>query len=354
VKQVFFLFILSIHQVLAAQDSTVIRKWQFSGYAEGYLSWDVARPVNGRRPDFLYNFNRHGRPTLNLGLVRASYGGEWVRGNAALAAGSYMQSNYAAEPGLYRHVLEANVGVRLSENRRWWLDVGIFPSHIGFESAIGKDNWNLTRSLLAENSPYFESGARVSYTSNSGKWIIAGLVLNGWQRIRIRRTHLKPSMGMQIQYKLSDKATFNYSNFLGSDEPDTARLHRLFHNVYSVVTLSDRIAMTIGFDLGMQQRWVGHRSVATWYSPVAILRYKASEKLAIAIRMEQYRDRHSVIIPSVQPEGFRTGGLSVNADYEVMKGWLLRMEGRWLISQDPIYEGSKQNKALTLSSAITL
>ncbi|MBK8628485.1 MAG: outer membrane beta-barrel protein [Saprospiraceae bacterium] len=28
------------------------------------------------------------------------------------------------------------------------MDAGIFPSHIGFESAISADNWTLTRSLL--------------------------------------------------------------------------------------------------------------------------------------------------------------------------------------------------------------
>ncbi len=39
------------------------------------------------------------------------------------------------------------------------------PSHIGFESAVGSDCWNLTRSILAENSPYFESGIKLNYTN---------------------------------------------------------------------------------------------------------------------------------------------------------------------------------------------
>ncbi len=76
-----------------------------------------------------------------------------------------MNANYAAEPGILGNFYEGNVGIKLSENNNLWLDVGVFPSHIGFESAVGKDNWALTRSLNAENTPYFESGAKVSYTS---------------------------------------------------------------------------------------------------------------------------------------------------------------------------------------------
>ena len=39
----------------------------------------------------------------------------------------------------------ANAGYKLSAKKAWWLDIGVLPSHIGFESAVGKDNWTLTR-----------------------------------------------------------------------------------------------------------------------------------------------------------------------------------------------------------------
>ena len=64
------------------------------------------------------------------------------------------------------------------------ITAGIFTSHIGFESAVSKDCWTLTRSILADNSPYYESGARLTYTSNNNKWLISALALNGWQRIQ--------------------------------------------------------------------------------------------------------------------------------------------------------------------------
>jgi hypothetical protein len=41
------------------------------------------------------------------------------------------------------------------------------PSHIGFESAIGKDCATLTRSILADNSPYYEAGVKIDITSKT-------------------------------------------------------------------------------------------------------------------------------------------------------------------------------------------
>ena len=58
---------------------------------------------------------------------------------------------------------------------------------------------NLTRSLAAENSPYFETGAKISYTSDNGKLFLSGLVLNGWQRIARLEGNQTLAFGHQIR-----------------------------------------------------------------------------------------------------------------------------------------------------------
>jgi Putative beta-barrel porin-2, OmpL-like. bbp2 len=151
-----------------------------SGYLEVYYSYDFNKPESNTRPGFLYNFNRHNEFNVNLGLIKAAYNSERVRANLALGAGTYMNANYAAEPATLRNIYEANVGVKLTRQKNLWFDIGIMSSHIGFESAIGKDNWTLTRSLVAENTPYFESGAKLSYTTHDGKLLLSALALNGW------------------------------------------------------------------------------------------------------------------------------------------------------------------------------
>ncbi|STD05622.1 porin [Chryseobacterium carnipullorum] len=84
---------------------------------------------------------------LNLGLIKANYQSENLRANVALMAGTYAQDNMAAEQDALRYVNEANVGIKISKTKNLWIDAGIMPSHIGWESAIGKDNINLTRSF---------------------------------------------------------------------------------------------------------------------------------------------------------------------------------------------------------------
>lgn len=82
---------------------------------------------------------------------------------------------------LLQHIYESNIGISLNKKNNLWLDAGIFGSHIGFESAISKDCWTLTRSLFAENSPYYLSGTKLTYNPNE-HWEFAVIICNGWQR----------------------------------------------------------------------------------------------------------------------------------------------------------------------------
>ena len=108
---------------------------------------------------FLYSHNRHNEFNVNLAFIKGSYNKEKIRGNIAIAAGTYTNANYAAEPGVLKNIYEGNVGLKISKTKNVWIDAGIFSSHIGYESAHSPSCWSLTRSLVAENSPYFESGA---------------------------------------------------------------------------------------------------------------------------------------------------------------------------------------------------
>ncbi len=181
-KKLLFISTLLTGTQLVAQDSTK-GSLIISGYVEAYYSYDFNRPINNNRPGFIYSHNRHNEFTINLAFLKGSYNAEKIRANFALAAGTYMNANYAAEPGVLKNIYEANAGVKLSKNKNLWLDAGIFGSHIGFETAVSKDCWNVTRSILAENSPYYEAGAKFTYTADNGKWMVSGLALNGWQRI---------------------------------------------------------------------------------------------------------------------------------------------------------------------------
>lgn len=331
-----------------AQDSTA--HLSVSGYAEAYYTFDFNKPSDHQRPGFFYSHNRHNEFNLNLGYLKAAYTASRVRANLALGTGTYMQANYAAEPDVLKNIYEANAGVKLSAKKDLWLDAGIFASHIGFESAVSKDCWTLTRSILADNSPYYEAGLKLGYTSTNGKWYISGMALNGWQRIRRVNGNSMMSWGAQLQYKPSSAITINYSNFYGTDSPDSTRKKRLFHNFYGIFSIG-KWGVTTGIDIGTEQKAKGSTNHNTWYAPVLILRYAPNERWAVAARAEYYADANGVIISSGTPNGFKTTGFSFNIDHSPFKQVLLRMEYRYLRSKDPVF--TKNGAAIHNNSFIS-
>jgi hypothetical protein len=333
-----FIAILSIISLKSAgQTDSSKNPLSLSGYLETYYSFDFGLPKNNARPGFIYSHNRHNEVSLNLGFVKAAYQTENVRGNLALMTGSYANANLAAEPGVFKNILEANAGFKLSKTRNLWVDAGVFASHIGFESAIGKDCWNLTRGILADNSPYFESGVKISYTSKNEKWFLSGLLLNGWQRIQRVDGNSAPAFGHQLTFKPSSKITLNSSSFVGSDKPDTVRQMRYFHNFYGIFEVTDKIGLTIGFDIGAEQKSKGNSEYNNWYTPIVIVKVALNDQINVSARGEYYSDANGVIIATGSPNGFRTFGYSANLDYQIQKNLLWRIEGRGFSSKDEIF-----------------
>ncbi len=328
-----FIF-LSSGQTSWGQDSTSILT---SAYGEVYYSFDFARPSNHTRPPFIYSHNRTEEVNANLVFLKAAFANEKTRGSIGLMAGTYSNANLAAEPGVLKNIFEANAGFRISKHSQIWVDAGILPSHIGFESAIGKDCWTLTRSIAADNSPYYEAGARLSYTSSEQKWYAALLLLNGWQRIQRIKGNSTPAFGSQLTYKPSKTVLINSSTFVGSDTPDSSRRMRYFHNLYTILRLSERISLTLGFDAGMEQKQKGSSSMNLWYTPVVLLRNQLSSNKAVTIRGEYYQDKDGVIISKQNSHSFSVWGLSSNFDWSVSPQVLWRIEGRWLHGSNPVF-----------------
>lgn len=328
---------------------------ELSAYTEAYYQFDFNRPASGTRPPFVYSFHRHNIPNINLAMVKLSYTSQRFRANAALMGGTYSVANMANEPVYLRNIFEANFGFNLLKQKQLWLDVGVLPSHIGFESAIGKDCRTLTRSILADNSPYYETGARLTYTSGNGKLLASVLLLNGWQRIQWIKGNTLPSFGWQVQGKPNGKLLINSSGFIGTDKPDAERKLRYFHNLYAVYAPVEKLEATIGFDIGAEQKAKQSKTYHLWYSPVVIIRYAPVKLVALAARFEYYEDKGGAIISSVSPKGFQTLGYSLNADVMPFSGAMLRAEGKLLqsISGNNFEKGTGSFSAYSPSIAVS-
>ena len=336
-----------------AQDEPKVK---FSGYLETYYSYDFSKPADHNRPAFIYSHNRANEVNLNLGFIKAAYESSSIRANLAMMAGTYTNANLAAEPGVLKNIFEANAGVKLSKTENLWIDAGIFSSHIGFESAVSKDCWVLTRNISSENTPYYESGAKITYGTKDGKLTTTLLYLNGWQRITRQNGNNKPAGGLQLTWKPMPKITVNYSNYLGTEGADSVRVNRFYHNIYGVFQLSDKFGLTLGLDYGTQQQSKENHSKNVVFSPVAIAQYKFAEKWAVAGRFEYYEDKNGIFISTGTPNGFKTKGYSLNVDYSPITNAVIRLEGKTYDSKDKIFarENNSVNANTTLTASIAV
>jgi len=310
-----------------------------SGFLDVFYVYDFNRPKGILRQSFFYNHNRHNEFNVNLGIIKLAVNHNRYRANIGFHAGTYVNDNYANESGGLKSISEANVGMSLNKKNNLWFDLGIFSSHIGFESAVSIENLTLTRSLLAENSPYFLSGARLTFQPDKN-WMFLILACNGWQRIQRLQGSQWISAGTQISFAPNDKVSVNWSSFIGTDDPDITRRMRYFNNFYSKLTISDRLGLIIGFDIGLQQKNKGSTVYNKWFSPVLMMQYTLNDHIKTTFRAEYYEDDQNVIITVPSSHGFKTSGFSINLDYSPVPDFQFRTEARWLHSHDKIFESN--------------
>lgn len=345
------LLFLGLTETIYSQDSVTKKDpLTVSGYVEAYFSYDLANPTNHERA-YIYNHKRHNEVNINLAYVKLNYSTNFVRSNITLMGGNYPQYNLAAEPGLLRNLYEANVGIKISKNHHLWVDAGVFASHIGFESAVGKDCWNLSRSLLADYSPYYEAGVKLGYTSKNEQLYLAVMYLNGWQRIQRVNGNMTPDFGTQLTYKTKSSFSFNWSTFIGNDQPDSLIKWRYFNNFYAQFDLSKKVGIIAGFDVGLEQKLKHSSEYNTWYSPVLIVRYLPTSKLRLAARAEYYSDEKQIIVYTGTSNGYQTQGYSLNVDYLPIENVMFRLEARTFKSKDDVFQ--LNNKASNMNYFFT-
>lgn len=324
------------------KDSLTIK---VSGFLETYYAYDFSNPTTETKLPFMYNYNRHNEFNVNNGLIRTQlqYGNTYA--SIAVHAGTYVDDNYASED--IKLVSEAYVGMYLNDNKKSSIEVGIMPSYIGFESATTATNLTLTRSILAENSPYFMTGIKYNYKPND-KWSFSGLVTNGWQRINKPDKTVVPAFGTQIVYKPAENTTLNWSTFIGKEFYGTELAMRYFSNLYWDNQWNSKWRTILGFDFGIQDRSSLNDKHLYWMSPVLITQYSISQKWQTAVRFEYYQDEDNVIVAT--SDAFKTSGASINFDYLPNSKVKLRTEARYFDSKEAIFFDNKSNNFFVTTS----
>jgi hypothetical protein len=331
----------------AGESPTTGRKIDWGAFVDSQYAYDFNSPPNGDR-SFSTQPARSNEFNVNLAFIEAKFDTAKERSRFAIQAGTSVQSNYSSEPtrgavsgpSLSRLIQEARVGYAISDST--WVDAGIFFAHVGSESWISKENLTLTRSLVAENSPYYLSGVKITH-SLSEQLTIKLLVVNGWQNIS--ENNPDKSIGLGIEFAMG-RCTLAYNDLLGREKsPDLNGAERPskfrhFHNFILKGTGTDSWEWIAQFDFGFQEKSASS-GVSDWNGASLMARYALNSEQKIALRAESFQDLDQIVVVTNTTNGFAGLGASVGFDQSLADGILWRTEIRYLKTGQDVFP--KQN-----------
>ncbi len=333
---------------LGAQVSDTSTKIRLSGFVDTYYAYDFNRPGDADRL-FTTQAARHDEANVNLAWLGVTVERRKVRARVAFQAGTSVQVNYAGEPrdgaisgpDVARFIQEAVVGVRLADHV--WVDGGIYLSYIGLEGWSSSDNPAYTRSLVADYTPYYLSGARLTWVATPR--LTAQLhVVNGWQNIS--ESNRNSAFGARLDYALSRSLTLAYANFIGNEQPrGTPASLRVFNQVMAKGTLPNGTQLQGQVDVGQQ-------GGSDWYGVVMIARQPLTPRVAIVGRVERYADPDQVILRTNLRSGFVGNGASAGVDVTIDGGARWRSELRGIRTTKEVFFDSGTSRPTRTNAVV--
>jgi len=145
----------------------------------------------------------------------------------------------------------------------------------------------------------------------------------------------------------------NSSIFFNTECPDDAAAWRLFHNFYVRWRPLAWLAMLIAFDIGAQERLlvestndatlIQREGFDPWYGAAWVARVWLIERqLALATRVETFRDPYQVVTDTGNGRGLEVMGYSMNVDVLLYEWVWWRTEVRVLHDKHPVFSNSEQ------------
>jgi hypothetical protein len=159
----------------------------FSGYIDGYLSYNANRPgqdANGQTND-LYNFNdKTDQFNLSAAKLTINHTADPIGVHVDLILGrSNVLMHSSTDKDTDNYLEQAYVSATPGKTHGTEFDLGQFVTSAGAEVIEAKDDWSYSRSLLfAWAIPYYHFGLRTS-TPVTKVWTAGFQLVNGWNNV---------------------------------------------------------------------------------------------------------------------------------------------------------------------------
>jgi len=259
-----------------------------------------------------------------------------------------------------RYIREATAGYHFDVGHGLNVEGGIFMSYMGLESFLLAENWNYTRSVACEHTPFYFQGIRVQYFPTD-RVKIEPWVMNGWQTYG--RFNLAPAAGTALRWSPSEALTLVANFYAGNDTQGVDDRLR-FHTDHSVIfryfdapgrSFVSKAAISVNNHVGFEaygedpagRALPGPDRAHAVGSALVHRVWFLRDRLAFALRPEVFSNP-SRYLSQYPPPGWQTGpgikalqiwGLTGTFDVMPTDFFALRLEASYRKANVPYYAG---------------
>lgn len=311
----FLMCLLFFHGISTADESSF--KVKSTIRSEGYLQYGEARS-NDELPNYLVSNTLLSTPAMNLlsGSLNVSKN-NW-KAEISGITGTYAEENLAHEQGILKHIGSLWSAYQINEQTE--ILAGIYPSHIGLESPSGFDCINPSRSIVADNSPYYQSGIRIRHQVDNQTYTLH--LLNGWQQSTIDSKGILPAIGYDYG-GVTDNLQYVCAGFIGSTIHDSTYGVRIYQHIGATYKASSDVMISASIDIGTQKQ---KETIKWMMAPLLMMQWKLHAQWNLNGRLEYYHDPDFMIANAIQ--GITGFGYSCGLDFMPVNTVKCRIEYR--------------------------
>lgn len=189
---------------------------------------------------------------------------------------------------ILRYLSRANVSYLAPVGNGLTLSAGLMNSFIGFESMYAKDNFNYTRSWIADYSPYFLLGVGGQYPVNDD--LTVGLYLvSDYDYLAYRSA--QPKYASQVAWAINREWKFTQNLFAGPEQRQTDTANWRYFSDSILQWTGKDLTLALAYDVGTERvlRTDDYRQVL-WMGSALFSRWHIGGPWSVALRPEIYWD----------------------------------------------------------------
>lgn len=189
-----------------------------------------------------------------------------------------------------RHFSHANVSSLAPVGQGLTLTGGLFNSLIGYESLYARDNFNYSRSWIADNSPYKMFGLKGRYPVRDDLAVTLFIINGYWH---LAHPNDLPSYGTQLSWKPTSRLTVTESVYYGPDQQNTAlEFWRLFFDTIAEWK-GESVSVALEHQIGTEEmvELPGHPRTF-WTGSALFARWDIEGPWSVGVRPEFFWDRN--------------------------------------------------------------